>query len=427
MQSATIAQTTEKQRVARKSTFASIALNSVLMTLQIAIGTIAHSQALVADGVHSLADLISDFVVLIANRHSGAKPDADHNYGHSRYETVASLFLGALLISVGVGMLWRAGTRLADLQNIPAVHMSALAVAALVLVCKEALFRYMLREAKRVRSAMLIANAWHARSDAASSLVVGIGVIGSLAGLRLLDPIAAAIVGFMVARMGWIFGWDALQDLSDRALDETAAADMRALLMSTPGVRDVHEMRTRKMGDFALVDAHILVDPMISVSEGHYIAESARLRVLTDKRVLDALIHVDPENDALAHPPVDLPPRERVSAEVDAALAAGGLQAAAINLHYLSTGLDVAVVLPAAASVQGRAADGPEAAPLLESEAQSLGRVDLEALKRRLGARKLDVLLQRDISAAQGGSAAELKTGVAPSGRSTATEPHNAA
>ncbi|MGF6939299.1 cation diffusion facilitator family transporter [Paraburkholderia sp. UCT70] len=427
MQSATIAQTTEKQRVARKSTFASIALNSVLMTLQIAIGTVAHSQALVADGVHSLADLISDFVVLIANRHSGAKPDADHNYGHSRYETVASLFLGALLISVGVGMLWRAGTRLADLQNIPAVHMSALAVAALVLVCKEALFRYMLREAKRVRSAMLIANAWHARSDAASSLVVGIGVIGSLAGLRLLDPIAAAIVGFMVARMGWIFGWDALQDLSDRALDETAAADMRALLMSTPGVRDVHEMRTRKMGDFALVDAHILVDPMISVSEGHYIAESARLRVLTDKRVLDALIHVDPENDALAHPPVDLPPRERVSAEVDAALAAGGLQAAAINLHYLSTGLDVAVVLPAAASVQGRAADGPEAAPLLESEAQSLGRVDLEALKRRLGARKLDVLLQRDISAAQGGSAAELKTGVAPSGRSTATEPHNAA
>ncbi|MBC8745120.1 MULTISPECIES: cation diffusion facilitator family transporter [Paraburkholderia] len=427
MQSASIAQTTEKQRVARKSTLASIALNTVLMTLQIVIGTIAHSQALVADGVHSLADLISDFVVLIANRHSGAKPDADHNYGHSRYETVVSLFLGALLISVGVGMLWRAGTRLADLQNIPAVHLSALAVAALVLVCKEALFRYMLREAKRVRSAMLIANAWHARSDAASSLVVGIGVIGSLAGLRLLDPIAAAIVGFMVARMGWTFGWDALQDLSDRALDEAAAADMRALLMSTPGVRDVHEMRTRKMGDFALVDAHILVDPMISVSEGHYIAESARLRVLRDKRVLDALIHVDPENDALAHPPVDLPPRERVTAEVDAALAAGGLRAAAVNLHYLSTGLDVEVVLPAAASGEGGAAGGAEAARLLESEAQSLGRVDLAALKRRLGARKLDVLLQRDISAAQGGSAADPATGVARPGRSTATEPHSAA
>jgi hypothetical protein len=202
---------------------------------------------------------------------------------------------------------------------------------------------------------------------------------------------------------------------------------MRALLMSTPGVRDVHEMRTRKMGDFALVDAHILVDPMISVSEGHYIAESARLRVLGDKRVLDALIHVDPENDAVAHPPVDLPPRERVVDEVNAALSAGGLRAAAVNLHYLSTGLDVEVVLPTASSSGGTAADAAQAAALLESEAQSLGRVDLVALQNRLGARKLDVLLQRDIPAAQGGSTAELKAGFAAAGWSTATEPHNAA
>ena len=374
------AQSAEKHHVARKSTFVSIALNSVLMTLQIVIGMIAHSQALVADGVHSLADLVSDFVVLIANRHSGAKPDADHNYGHSRYETVASLFLGALLIAVGVGMLWRAGTRLADLQDIPAVHLSALVVAVLVLVSKEALFRYMLREAQRVRSAMLIANAWHARSDAASSLVVAIGIIGSLAGVRLLDPIAAAIVGFMVARMGWMFGWDALQDLSDRALDDAAADDVRKLLMSTPGVRDVHELRTRKMGDFALVDAHILVDPLISVSEGHYIAETARSRVLNDSRVLDALIHVDPENDALARPPIGLPPRERVVAEVEAALAERGERAAGVNIHYLSTGLDVDVTLSASA---------PNA---IESDAQRLAHLDLAELKSRLGVRHLSVL-----------------------------------
>ena len=370
----------EKHHVARKSTFVSIALNTVLMTLQIVIGMIAHLQALVADGVHSLADLVSDFVVLIANRHSGAQPDADHNYGHSRYETVASLFLGALLIAVGVGMLWRAGTRLADLQDIPAVHLSALAVAVLVLVSKEALFRYMLREAQRVRSAMLIANAWHARSDAASSLVVALGIIGSLAGVRLLDPIAAAIVGFMVARMGWMFGWDALQDLSDRALDDAAAGDVRKLLMSTPGVRDVHELRTRKMGDFALVDAHILVDPLISVSEGHYIAETARARILTDTRVLDALIHVDPENDAVARPPIGLPPRERVVAEVEAALAKQGERAAGVNIHYLSTGLDVDVTLPASA---------PGA---LESDAQRLVHLDLAELKSRLGVRRLSVL-----------------------------------
>jgi cation diffusion facilitator family transporter len=398
MPSAATAQSAEKHSVARKSTFVSIALNALLMTLQIVVGMFAHSQALVADGVHSLADLVSDFVVLFANRHSGAKPDADHNYGHSRYETVASLFLGASLIAVGVGMLWRAGTRLADLQSIPAVHASALAVAVLVLISKEGLFRYMLREAQRVRSAMLIANAWHARSDAASSLVVAIGIVGSLAGVRLLDPIAAAIVGFMVARMGWMFGWDALQDLSDRALDEAASADVRALLLATPGVREVHEMRTRKMGDFALVDAHILVDPLISVSEGHYIAESARLRVLSDNRVLDALIHVDPENDAVTHPPVDLPVRERVIAEVNAALAAGGMRAAAVNIHYLSTGLDVEVVLPAGPS---RAWDG-------ESGASTLGQIDLGGLKRRLGARTLEVLQELEVlPAITGGAAAE--------------------
>jgi len=375
-----------KHAVARKTTYASVALNLILMTLQIAVGLVAHSQALVADGVHSLADLISDFIVLIANRASAEKPDADHNYGHGRYETVASLFLGGLLVAVGVGMLWRAGTRLADLENIPPVHISALAVAVLVLFSKEALFRYMLREAERVRSAMLIANAWHARSDAASSLVVALGIGGSLAGVRLLDPIAAAIVGFLVARMGWVFGWNALQDLSDRALDEAATADIRKLLMTTPGVRDVHELRTRKMGDFALVDAHILVDPLISVSEGHYIAESARTRALTDKRIIDALIHVDPENDAVSRATTRMPTRAAVVALVDAELAKQGLRAASLNVHYLSTGLDVDITLAADALADR------------EHDEDLAKRLDLSELQARLGARRITV--QRRVESA---------------------------
>lgn len=365
----------DKHEVARRTTLVSVAVNAVLVVLQIAIGLFAHSQALVADGVHSLADLISDFVVLLANRHSGAKPDADHNYGHSRYETVASLFLGALLIAVGIGMLWRAGTRIGDLGAIPPVHLSALAVALLVLVSKEGLFRYMLGEAQRVRSQMLIANAWHARSDAASSLVVALGILGSLAGLRLLDPIAAAIVGFMVARMGWVFGWDALQDLSDRALDEAAAADLRTLLLATPGVLDVHEMRTRKTGDLALVDAHILVDPHISVSEGHYIAESARARLLTDARVLDALIHVDPEDDMHVRSVSNLAPREALVVPLREAFAQHGEHVEAVTLHYLSTGLAVQVALAAGDDVS------------------RLAGMDLEAIRRRIGANRLEVVL----------------------------------
>lgn len=374
MPTTTAVSSSEKQRVARKTTFVSVGLNSVLVVLQIAVGVFAHSQALIADGIHSLSDLVSDFVVLLANRHSGAKPDADHNYGHSRYETVASLFLGALLIAVGVGMLARAGTRIGHLGDIPPVHASALAVAVLVLVSKESLFRYMLREAQRVRSAMLIANAWHARSDAASSLVVAIGIVGSLMGVRLLDPIAAAIVGFMVARMGWVFGWDALQDLSDRALDEATTADLRTLLLGTPGVLDVHEMRTRKTGDLALVDAHILVDPLISVSEGHYIAETARARLLTDPRVLDALIHVDPEDDMHVRSVANLPPRSEVAQALREALVEHGVRVEAVTLHYLSTGLEIQVVL----SAQG--------------DARRLDGVDIEALARKLGASKLEIV-----------------------------------
>ncbi|MCO1462954.1 cation diffusion facilitator family transporter [Burkholderia multivorans] len=367
------AQSADKHAVALKSTFVSIVLNVVLATFQIAVGVIAHSQALIADGVHSISDLISDFVVLVANRHSGAVPDADHNYGHSRYETVASLFLGAILIAVGIGMLWRGGERLVHLETIPPVHFSALLVALTVLVSKEALFRYMLREARRVRSAMLVANAWHARSDAASSLVVAIGIVGSLFGFRLLDPIAAAIVGFMVARMGWTFGYDALQDLSDRALSLAETAEIRALLAATPGVRDVHDLRTRKMGDAALVDAHILVDPMISVSEGHYIAETARARVLADPRVLDALIHVDPENDAARRPALALPPRDEIATRLEAALAQRGLRATAINLHYLSTGLEIDVTLPAETGSDAALAD----------------KLDIDGLKRQFGARRI--------------------------------------
>ena len=369
----------DKQSVAKKTTWISVALNTVLMGFQIVIGLFAHSQALVADGVHSLADLVSDFIVLAANRHGSAEPDDDHNYGHSRYETVASLLLGTLLMTVGAGMLLRAGMRLTDFDNVQPVHMSAFVIAGIVLVSKELLFRYMLREAQRVRSAMLVANAWHARSDAASSLVVAIGIVGSLCGLRVLDPIAAALVGFMVGRMGWIFAWDALQDLTDRALDEADSDDIRALLMAAPGVRDVHELRTRKMGDLALVDAHILVDPLISVSEGHYIAESARLKVLENKSVLDALIHVDPENDVLGKPAPGLPTREALTHALKLVFDARGIALQSINIHYLRRGIDLDITLP-----------NPPIANQLP---------DLKALQRNLGVRQIRLFAALDVDA----------------------------
>jgi cation diffusion facilitator family transporter len=279
---------------ASRSTWVSIVVNLALTSTQIVAGTLARSQGLIADGVHSLSDLVADFVVLLANRHSQKGADADHPYGHHRYETAASLVLGALLLAVGLGMLWSAFLKLEQPESVQKVHVTALWVATGALVAKELLFRYMLSVAKRVKSSLLVANAWHARSDAASSLVVGVGIVGNLAGYPILDPIAAAIVGFMVARMGWEFGWDALHDLMDRSIDDEEVAAIRKTLAETPGVQGVHDIRARKMGDMIVADAHIEVDATLTVEAGHDIAVQARSRVMQRHRVLNLMTHVDP-------------------------------------------------------------------------------------------------------------------------------------
>ncbi|MGS0755886.1 cation diffusion facilitator family transporter [Roseateles sp. GG27B] len=284
----------ERAAAASRSTWVSVVVNVILTLIQITVGTLAKSQALVADGIHSLSDLVADFVVLFAGHHAKKDADVDHPYGHQRYETAASLVLGALLLAVGVGMLWSAFRKLEEPDLVPQVHIIALWVAGAALVSKELLFRYMLAVAKRVKSSLLVANAWHARSDAASSLVVGLGIIGNLAGYPILDPIAALIVGFMVSKMGWSFGWDALHDLMDRAVDEQEVEAIRLTLSETPGVQNVHDLRTRKMGDMIVVDAHLEVDATISVEAGHDIAVVARHRVLQRHRVLNLMTHVDP-------------------------------------------------------------------------------------------------------------------------------------
>lgn len=284
----------ERIAAATRSTWVSVGVNLVLTLLQILAGIFSKSQGLIADGIHSLSDLVADFVVLLAGHHSRKDADADHPYGHHRFETAASLVLGLLLLAVGLGMLWSAVHKLESPETVPEVHVLALWVAGGALVSKELLFRYMLAVAKRVKSSMLVANAWHARSDAASSLVVGIGIIGNLAGYPILDPIAALIVGAMVTKMGWEFSWEALHDLMDRAVDEEEVAAIRQTLLDTPGVEGVHDVRTRKMGDMIVVDAHLEVDASLNVEAGHDITVEARNRVLQRHRVLNLMTHLDP-------------------------------------------------------------------------------------------------------------------------------------
>lgn len=283
-----------RHRAGRRSTLVSVAVNLGLTATQAVAGVISGSQALIADAAHSLSDLLSDFVVLLAAWQGRKDADADHQYGHLRFETAASLALGGLLLAVGAGMLWAAVGKLQHPAGAQPVQPLALWVALAALVSKELLFRYMLAVAQRVRSGMLVANAWHARSDAASSLVVAMGIGGNLLGYHMLDPVAAIVVGLMVARMGLRFGWGALNDLMDRAADEETVEAIRQTMLGTPGVLGLHDLRTRKMGDQVLVDVHLEIDATLTVAQGHAIAVETRRRTLDHHHVLNVMTHVDP-------------------------------------------------------------------------------------------------------------------------------------
>lgn len=287
-------QTPAKQVAAKKSTLVSVVVNIGLTISQVFAGIVSGSQGLIADGIHSLTDLVADFVVLFANHHSGKDADEDHHYGHQRYETAASLFLGISLLAVGVGMLWKAGEKIVDPVPAGQIQIMALYVALASLVAKETLFRYMLSVAKRVRSSMLVANAWHARSDAASSLVVAVGIVGALFGYPILDSVGALVVGLMVAKTGWEFSWDALHDLMDRSVSEEEHRKIEEIIKSTDGVRGFHDLRTRKMGDMILVDVHIDVDAEATVKVGHDIALKAGNEIKRQLPVLNVMTHIDP-------------------------------------------------------------------------------------------------------------------------------------
>ncbi len=341
---------TGRYQESRKVTWVSVAVNLALTLAQVSVGLLANAQSLVADGFHSLSDLIADFLVLVANFHSRHPADARHPYGHQRIETAASFGLGLLLMATGGGILWAAASRIQHLDVLPPVASIALWTAAATLAAKEGLFRFMLRVGERLRSPMLIANAWHARSDAASSLVVTVGIAGSLLGYRFLDPVAALIVGFMILRMGAVFSWDALRELMDEGIAAAEVAAIGDTVRKTPGVIGVHDLRTRRMAQKVLIDVHVQVDGHISVSEGHRIGEEVRRRVLDDHdEVLDLLVHVDPEDDLTAEAAATLPDRAALLAHLRGLLATGqGLpEFDRVHLHYLGLKAEAEVFLPA--------------------------------------------------------------------------------
>ncbi len=334
----------------QKVAFVALAINALLTVGQIVIGLFAGAFSLVADAAHTLSDLVTDALVLVAGRHSASPADLRHPYGHARIETVTSMLLGLVLAGVGFGFLWSSGVRLQHMGNLPALHPAALAMAVFTLAAKEGMFRYILASSRRLKAPMLETNAWHARSDAASSLVVAAGIGGSLAGYPFLEPLAAAIVGFLILHMGFRFALKAVRELIDTGLPEEELTRLRRTILDTPGVVSLHDMRTRRMANRVLCDAHVQVEPRLTVSEGHRVSDSVYARVrAAHPEVQDVLVHVDPEDDAELQrvPPGPAPERAEVLATVAALLGPQGPKPKRVQIHYLGDRVDVEVLLPA--------------------------------------------------------------------------------
>jgi cation diffusion facilitator family transporter len=343
----------DKAKLRYKDTFRVTIVGSVvdflLAVAKIFAGLAAHSQALIADGVHSLSDLATDFIVIYAAKHAHEEADEEHPYGHGRIETAATVLLGIALLAVGVGIGWDAATRLFNPDELLQPTMLAIIIAGISVVSKEAIYHYTMHYAKKHRSEMLRANAWHSRTDAISSIVVVIGVAGTMAGLAYLDAIAAIIVALMVAKIGWDLGYQAIQELIDTGLEPEMVEEIREKVLEVKEVQSLHMLRTRRMGGHALADVHIQVNPRISVSEGHQVAETVRYMMIREFEDLsDVMVHIDPEDDEAGPTTAGLPLRSRFYDELKEAWkdCASADQIKRYNLHYLNGRIELEIILP---------------------------------------------------------------------------------
>jgi cation diffusion facilitator family transporter len=280
----------------RKVTVWGLVVNLILAGLKFVFGVVATSQALVADAVHSLSDTATDFAVLIGLRYWTAPADQDHPHGHGRIEMLVSAFIGLVLGAVGVGLIYRALLAL-HTGTVTKPSWAAFVIALFSIVMKEALYQVSVYIGKRVRSSAVLANAWHHRSDALSSVPVAIAVVASQIhpDWIYLDPIAAIVVSVLLLHAAWNITWPALRQLVDAGASEEKTAALRTFIEKTKGVKSLHALRTRYIGSGLQLDVHVLVDPTLSVGEGHSIAMEVKQRLLEEHDdVVDVLVHIEP-------------------------------------------------------------------------------------------------------------------------------------
>ncbi len=286
------------QREAHRVTLIGMIIDIILGILKILFGLISHSYALIADGLHSFSDALTDILVIAITKYSRLEPDEDHPYGHERFETLGTVFLGCLLIAVAGAMAWDSVMRLITQTSIEIPTWPALVIAAISILAKELIFRYTHHIGTLIKSDLIIANAWHSRTDALSSIVVFMGIAGAMSGFGWLDAAAAVVVAIMIAKVGWDLSWDSIKELVDTAIPPEETDELRQFIKQTPGIQNVHDLRSRHMGPDIILDVHLQVRPSISVSEGHQIGLIVTERLKNQySHIREVTFHIDAEDD----------------------------------------------------------------------------------------------------------------------------------
>ena len=303
-----------ERTAASRVTVIGMFLDAVLGIIKLVVGALFHSQALIVDGIHSFSDVASDLVVLVVMRVSRQAPDEGHPYGHQRIETMGTMVLGSMLIGVGAVLAWDNILRLLAGESEFVPGWPVLAAATISVVSKEWIFRYTRHVGIAIRSDLIIANAWHSRTDAFSSVIVLLSTVGAMLGYIWMDVLAAVVIAVIVIRIGWRFTWDSVKELVDTGLSPEDTATLKAIALNTEGVRDIHELRSRRMGRDILLDVHLMVRPDISVSEGHQIGMQAVARMRDElDNIRDINFHIDAEDDEEHLPTSELlPPRDEI-------------------------------------------------------------------------------------------------------------------
>jgi cation diffusion facilitator family transporter len=339
----------QRHQAINRVTLWGVFVNLVLSVAKLAGGFFGHSQALIADGLHSLSDLASDAMVFVAAKHASEDADEEHPYGHARFETIATVALAVLLVIVSLGIAYDALVSLVTDEVVEKPDLFTLWIAALSILSNEGLYHYTRFVGIRIRSNLLHANAWHHRSDAISSIVVLIGLAGTQFNLPKLDAYAAIVVALMIARIGFKLGYDSVQELVDASLEPELVEKIRQKILSHEGVRALHMLRTRRMGHNALVDVHILVAPRLSVSEGHHISETVeKMLIESFDEINDVTVHIDPEDDEEEARSMHLPLRSELIDSLKQAWS-GYPELSYIDditLHYLKGEISVEASMP---------------------------------------------------------------------------------